>query len=95
MTAPEKGQSAEDHQGLDAQGEWVPEFKPSSGGIDGVLTVTGESSESIEKWTKKTFNYTFNVDDKQSSSVEIVYVKEGKVFNNHEEQSVLASPVRI
>jgi hypothetical protein len=34
----------------------------SSGGIDGVLTVTGESSESIEKWTKKTFNYTFNVD---------------------------------
>jgi hypothetical protein len=34
----------------------------------------------IEKWTKKTFNYTFNVDDKQSSSVEIVYVKEGKVF---------------
>ncbi|KAJ5238116.1 hypothetical protein N7489_008207 [Penicillium chrysogenum] len=85
MTAPEEGQSAEDHQGLDAQGEWVPEFKPSSGGIDGVLTVTGESPESIEKWIKKTFNYTFNVDDKQSSSVEIVYVKEGKVFKNHEE----------
>ncbi|CAG8256391.1 unnamed protein product [Penicillium nalgiovense] len=85
MTAPGEGQSAEDHQGLDDQGEWVPEFKPSSGGIDGVLTVTGESRESIEKWTKKTFNYTFNVDDKESSSVEIVYEKEGKVFQNHEE----------
>ena len=37
MTAPSEGQTAEDHQGLDDQLDWVTEFKPSSGGIDGVV----------------------------------------------------------
>lgn len=95
MTAPEDGQSPKDHEGLDAQDEWVPEFKPGGGGIDGVLTVTGDSLQSIERKISQTFNWVFNVDDKQASSVEIVYEKEGKVLKGHAEQSALTSPVRI
>ncbi|KAJ5640260.1 uncharacterized protein N7484_008122 [Penicillium longicatenatum] len=56
MTAPSEGQLAEDHQGLNASEDWVPEFKPSSGGIDGVLTVAGDSLESIDKMIQKTFD---------------------------------------
>ncbi|CAG8282686.1 unnamed protein product [Penicillium salamii] len=82
MTAPSAGETEEDHQGLDAQQEWVPEFKPSGGGIDGVLVVAGDSLESIDKTTKKTFDWVFNVgNDKQS--IEEVYTKVGIVFDNH------------
>ncbi|CAI7648802.1 unnamed protein product [Penicillium glandicola] len=82
MTYPLEGEPAEDHQGLDLQQDWVPEFKPSSGGIDGVLTVAGDSLPSIEKMIRKTFNWVFNVgNDKQS--IEEVYTKEGQVFKDH------------
>ncbi|KAJ5787332.1 hypothetical protein N7457_002322 [Penicillium paradoxum] len=84
MTAPSEGETAEDHQGLDSQEEWVPEFKPSSGGIDGVLVVAGDSLESIDKSIQKTFDWVFNVgNDKQS--IEKVYTKTGVVFDNHVE----------
>lgn len=82
MTAPSEGEPAEDHQGLDPQQDWVTEFKPSSGGIDGVLTVAGDSLPSIDKMTRKTFDWVFNVgNDKQS--IEVVYTKDGQVFDNH------------
>ncbi|KAJ5876786.1 hypothetical protein N7455_000251 [Penicillium solitum] len=82
MTAPSEGEPAEDHLGLDPQDEWVNEFKPSSGGIDGVLTVAGDSIPSIDKMIRKTFDWVFNVgNDKQS--IEQVYTKEGLVFDEH------------
>lgn len=94
MTAPSEGEPAEDHLGLDPQDEWVNEFKPSSGGIDGVLTVAGDSIPSIDKMIRKTFDWVFNVgNDKQS--IEQVYTKEGLVFDEHLEQSVLPNPVRV
>ncbi|OQE85337.1 hypothetical protein PENNAL_c0024G03165 [Penicillium nalgiovense] len=42
--------------GLDPQQDWVPEFKPSGGGIDGVLIVFnfGNDKQSIEKVYTKT-----------------------------------------
>ncbi|KUM57964.1 hypothetical protein ACN42_g9209 [Penicillium freii] len=82
MTFPSEGEPEEDHQGLDPQQDWVNEFKPSTGGIDGVLTVAGDSLPSIEKMTGKTFNWVFNVgNDKQS--IEIVYTREGQVYPDH------------
>ncbi|KAJ5400934.1 hypothetical protein N7465_011423 [Penicillium sp. CMV-2018d] len=82
MTFPSEGEPDEDHQGLDPQQDWVNEFKPSSGGIDGVLTVAGDSLPSIEKMIGKTFNWVFNVgNDKQS--IEIVYTREGQVYPDH------------
>jgi hypothetical protein len=94
MTAPSEGQPAEDHQGLDAQEDWVPEFKPNSGGIDGVLTVAGDSLESIDKMIQKTFDWVFNSgNDKQS--IEKLYSRDGKVYENHREQSVLPSSSEI
>lgn len=94
MTAPLEGEPDEDHQGLDVQQEWANEFKPSSGGIDGVLTVAGDSLPSIDKMIRKTFDWVFNVgNDKES--IKQVYTKEGQVFDEHLEQSVLPNPVRI
>jgi hypothetical protein len=91
MTAPSGNETEEDHQGLDAQQEWVPEFKPSGGGIDGVLVVAGDSLESIDKTIQKTFDWVFNIgNDKQS--IEKVYTKVGTVFDNHVEQSVFPNP---
>lgn len=85
MTYPESGQNASDHQGLDDQNDWAPEFKPSSGFIDGCLTVTGDSPEGIQKLTRKTFDWVFNVgNDKQS--IEKVYSKDGIVYPQHREQ---------
>lgn len=82
MTFPSEGEPDEDHQGLDPQQDWVNEFKPSGGGIDGVLTVAGDSLPSIEKMIGKTFNWVFNVgNDKQS--IEIVYTRDGKVYPDH------------
>ncbi|CAI7600799.1 unnamed protein product [Penicillium palitans] len=82
MTAPSEGERDEDHQGLDSQQEWANAFKPSSGGIDGVLTVAGDSLPSIDKMIRKTFDWVFNVgNDKQS--IEQVYTKEGQVFPEH------------
>ncbi|CAG8316265.1 unnamed protein product [Penicillium salamii] len=82
MTAPSAGETEEDHQGLDAQHEWLPQFKPSGGGIDGVLVVAGDSLESIDKTTKKTYEWVFNIgNDKQS--VEEVYTKVGVVYPDH------------
>ena len=87
MTAPSEGETEEDHQGLDPQQDWVPEFKPNGGGIDGVLIVAGDSLESIDKLIQKTFDWVFNVgNDKQS--IEKVYTKTGTVYDNHLEQSV-------
>ncbi|KAJ5672381.1 hypothetical protein N7507_001508 [Penicillium longicatenatum] len=84
MTYPEAGEKAEDHQGLDDQHDWVPELKPSSGFIDGCLTVTGDSEDGIEKLTRKTFDWVFNIgNDKQS--IEKVYSKDGKVYPDHRE----------
>ncbi|KAJ5634943.1 uncharacterized protein N7484_008256 [Penicillium longicatenatum] len=82
MTAPSEGESDADHQGLDPQEDWVNEFKPNGGGIDGCLTVAGDSIESIEKMVKKSFDWVFNVgNDKQS--IEIVYTKDGQVYKEH------------
>ncbi|CAI7636533.1 unnamed protein product [Penicillium crustosum] len=82
MTFPAEGESAENHKGLDPQEEWANEFKPSSGGIDGVLTVAGDSLPSIEKMIRKTFDWVFNVgNDKQS--IKQVYTREGIVFDRH------------
>ncbi|KAJ5471258.1 hypothetical protein N7530_008615 [Penicillium desertorum] len=82
MTAPSEGETDKDHQGLDLQQDWANEFKPSSGGVDGVLTVAGDSLPSINKMIRKTFDWVFNVgNDKQS--VEVVYTKDGQVFDNH------------
>lgn len=87
MTYPESGQNAADHQGLDDQNDWVPEFNPKSGFIDGCLTVTGDTPEGIQKLTKKTFDWVFNIgNDKQS--VEKVYSKDGIVYPDHREQLV-------
>lgn len=94
MTAPSAGETEEDHQGLDAQHEWLPQFKPSGGGIDGVLVVAGDSLESIDKTTKKTYEWVFNIgNDKQS--VEEVYTKVGVVYPDHLEQSVLPNPAWV
>lgn len=88
MTAPSQGETAEDHQGLDPQDDWVPEFKPSGGGIDGVLVVAGDSLESIDGMIRDTVDWAFNVgNDKQS--IEKVYTKTGTVYQNHLEQWVL------
>lgn len=85
MTAPSDGESADDHQGLDPQGDWVPEFKPSGGGIDGVLVVAGDSLESVDKMIQDAIDWAFNMgNDRQS--IEKVYTKEGKVYQNHLEQ---------
>ncbi|CAG8251432.1 unnamed protein product, partial [Penicillium nalgiovense] len=46
MNTPSAGETAEDHQGLDPQQDWVPEFKPSGGGINGVLIVAA-----LDRWT--------------------------------------------
>lgn len=82
MTAPSQGETAEDHQGLDPQDDWVPEFKPSGGGIDGVLVVAGDSLESIDGMIRDTVDWAFNVgNDKQS--IEKVYTKTGTVYQNH------------
>ncbi|KAJ5920244.1 hypothetical protein N7516_011102 [Penicillium verrucosum] len=82
MTAPSEGEPAEDHLGLDPQQDWVNEFKPSSGGIDGVLTVAGDSIPSIDKITRRTFDWVFNVGN-DNQSVETVYTREGQVFDDH------------
>ncbi|CAG8034655.1 unnamed protein product [Penicillium nalgiovense] len=48
MNTPSAGETAEDHQGLDPQQDWVPEFKPSGGGINGVLIVDGISQPIVK-----------------------------------------------